>query len=153
MMVSSCCGCRCTACTKDQSSTKASRRSLVSRPLKLRSRIQVLLLRASWTDLFFFREAWKRVGAMSFGRRPWIQPESQKLVFLPSPSTTVVQAANKSLSSSSHGVSVPAQGLSGETHWCQSHLSLSALANFSKLGKPGPPLSFGKQVRVPFTLH
>jgi hypothetical protein len=90
---------------------------------------------------------------MSFGRRPWSQPKSQKLVFLPSPSTTVVQAANKSLSSSSHGASVPTQGLPGETQWCQSHLSRSALANFSKSGMPSPPLSFGKQVRVQFTLH
>jgi len=48
---------------------------------------------------------------------------------------------------------VPIQGLSGETHSCQSHRSLRALANLSRFKIPRPPFSFGRLHLVLETLH
>jgi hypothetical protein len=137
-------GCNWTCWIMFQRRTKEARCSLFMPLLMSRSRIQLLLVRASWIERFFFHEISKSKGAMSFGRRPCSQPESQKDVFFPSPMEIVVHAAKSCLSLSAQGSSVLAQGLSVEVHWCQSHLSLSALANLSRLGMPNPPHSFGR---------
>lgn len=95
----------------------------------------------------------KRFGAKSLGQQPFIHPEFQKLAFFPLQILICVQAAKRSLSMSSHGISVPSQAFCGETHSSHSHRSRSALAKLSRLSTPRPPFSFGRQVRIQLTLH
>ena len=95
----------------------------------------------------------KRFGATSLGLHPPNHLELQKLVLVPLPIVICVQAAKSSLSVVSHGVSVPTQVFCGDTHSCQSQRSRSALAKHSRLRMPRPPFSFGRQVRIQFTLH
>ena len=117
------------------------------------SHIQVCLSSAAATVRLFGRLILKRFGAMSFGLRPCRHPECQKLVLLPLPTVIVVHAAKRRPSMSSHGVFVPNQTFSGDTHSCHSHRSLRALANLSRLRMPKPPFSLGMAHAIQLTLH
>lgn len=66
---------------------------------------------------------------------------------------TFIAALKGPLSMSSFGVSMPTQCFSGAVHSIQSHLSLSALANFSRSRIPNPPSFFGQQTFAQFTFH
>jgi hypothetical protein len=70
-----------------------------------------------------------------------------------SPSVIEVQVANKSLSFSLYGVSVPAHAFSGETHSCQSQRRRRAVASLLRSRMPRPPCSFISVVLFQLTLH
>ena len=106
------------------------------------SHIQVCRCSAAATVLFFGRLMLKRFGAMSFGLQPCSHPECQKLILLPSPTEIVVHAAKRRPLVSSHGVFIPIQAFSGDTHSCHSH-RLRALANLSRFRMPKPPFFLG----------
>lgn len=118
-----------------------------------RSRIQALSASASAIFRFFFLVLANRSGAISFGRRPCIQADFQKLALRPFPTWMVVHAAKSRLSVSSHGSSKPIHVLFVAVHSCQSHLRRRARANLSKSRTPSPLWSFGMQDFVQLTLH
>lgn len=80
--------------TRDHRCTNSCRRDGDAPTRRLRSRIQLLCLKAEHTDLFFFLDLRKRLGAMSFGRLPFTHPECQKLARFPFPMVIEVQATN-----------------------------------------------------------
>lgn len=120
---------------------------------RLMSLIQVLVAKASRTDLFFCLEAAKMAGANSFGVMSFSQCECQKFAFFPSPSVIAIAALKRSLSCWSQRIAVLLHGLSVSTQSNHSHLNLSALEKRLRSSTPSPPKSFGLHTLSQLFLH
>jgi hypothetical protein len=129
------------------------RSSVVSPFRRLRSRTQLLSSIAEQTVRFFLIVLANSRGAISRGLFPCSHPDPQKLAFLPFPKVICVQFAKRRLSVSSQGTCVPAQVLSGDIHWSQSHRSRRARENLWRSRIPRPPSFLGSVVLVQLTLH
>lgn len=101
----------------------------------------------SWRrDFPLFLEIAQTSGMRSFGLRPSIHAESQKRAVFSSPTVIFVDAAKRSLSISSQGISNPTHGFVGSFHSCHNHRSLNALVNLvqnSQAGKVNWSLDLG----------
>ena len=139
--------------TRPQSCTNSTKCVMLKVVVFLISRIQLLFCKASATVRHFLLEALNKFGAMSLGRRPCSQPDCQNFVFFPSPMVIVVQAAKRSRSVSSQGISEPTHAFSGETHSCHSQRSRRAREDFSKFRSRRSPISLGRQEHVQLILH
>ena len=89
----------------------------------------------------------------SLGRMPCIQALFQKAIFFPFPILMVVAAANRCLSVSLQGNSLPTQGFPSGFQSRQSQRRRSALANLPRCRIPRPPFFFDRAALVQFTLH
>jgi hypothetical protein len=110
------------------------------------NRIQLLLVSALATVMFFLFAFLNSVGAIFLGAWPWIQLEFQNSAIFPLPTVTVVEALKRSSSVLSQGSFKAVHALSLLFHHSHNRLSLSHLAKRSRSRIPRPPLFFGRQV-------
>jgi hypothetical protein len=103
------------------------------------NRIQVLLVSALATVMFFLFAFLNSEGAIFLGAWPWIQLEFQNAAIFPLPTVTVVEALKRSSSNLSHGSLMAVHALSLHFHRSHNHLSLSPLAKRSRSRIPRPP--------------
>jgi hypothetical protein len=90
--------------------------------------IQVLLVSALETEIFFRLAFLNKIGAIVFGVVPSIHEECQNCALFPFPTLTIVDALNKALSVLSVGMSTPHHGRPSSFHLNQYQQTLRALA-------------------------
>lgn len=93
----------------------------------------------------------KQISAISFGANLWSHRSFQNFVLCPFPTTIDVQTWNNLSSASENYNGSWTHVFSGCTHFCNSHLNLSALLKHSMFFIPNPPTLLSLQVLLQLT--